>query len=341
MKHSVIGMDIAKKVFQLHTVDPETGKIERFKLRRDEVLPFFVARQPCLVAIEACGSAHWWARQLQQLGHDVRLLAPRSVRPFVLRNKTDAADAQAIWTAVQQPSACLVAIKQPDQQAILSLHRIRAQLLKFRTMQSNGLRGLLYEFGIVLPEGYAQLSKAIPEAFADADGKVPPLLLESLREQWARIIRLDEEIRGIELRLKQYLRERSDCQKIAEIPGIGLLTATAAVASLGDATTFRSGRQFAAWLGLVPRQTGTGGRVRQLGLSKRGDTYLRTLLMHGARSIINRGQKSRWIELLLARRPYNVVVAALANKLARTLWAVLAKGSPYQPELFTERPAGH
>jgi transposase len=170
---------------------------------------------------------------------------------------------------------------------------------------------------------------------------VPSMLLDSLRDQWTRIIQLDEEIRKIELRLKQCLRESSDCQKIAEIPGIGLLTATAAVASLGDATTFHSGRQFAAWLGLVPRQTGTGGRVRQLGLSKRGDTYLRTLLMHGARSILNRGQRSEWVERLLTRRPYNVAVAAVANKLARTLWAVLAKGSTYRAELFTACPTGH
>ena len=290
MKRCVIGMDIAKKVFQLHTVDSCTGKIERIKLRRDGVLAFFANYPSSLVAIEGCGSAHWWARQLQQQGHEVRLLAPRSVRPFVLRNKTDAADAQAIRTAVQQPGACLVAIKQPDQQVILSLHRIRAQLLKFRIMQSNGLRGLLYEFGIVLPEGYANLSKAVPEAFVDAEHRVPSMLLDILRDQWARVIQLDEEVRRIELRLKQCMRESADCQKIAEIPGIGLLTATAAVASLGNATTFHSGRQFAAWLGLVPRQTGTGGRVRQLGLSKRGDTYLRTLLMHGARSILNRGQ---------------------------------------------------
>ncbi|TBW33925.1 IS110 family transposase [Azotobacter chroococcum] len=341
MKQNVIGMDIAKKVFQLHTVDRNSGKIERIKLRRDEVLPFFAQRQSCLVAIEACGSAHWWARQLRQQGHEVHLLAPRSVRPFVLRNKTDAADAQAIWTAVQQPGACLVAIKQADQQAILSLHRIRAQLLKFRIMQSNGLRGLFYEFGIVLPEGHAQLAKAMPEAFAEAENQVPPVLLESLREQWARVLGLEEEIRVIELRLKHYLRENLDCRKIAEIPGIGLLTATAAVASLGDATTFRSGRQFSAWLGLVPRQTGTGGRVRQLGLSKRGDSYLRMLLMHGARSILARSQKSGWLERLLARRPYNVAVAAVANKLARTLWAMLAKGSPYRAERFTACPAGH
>ncbi|HHK4245168.1 TPA: IS110 family transposase [Pseudomonas aeruginosa] len=339
MKDSVIGMDIAKKVFQLHTVNRSSGTIERIKLRREEVLPFFANYPTSLVAIEACGSAHWWARQLQQLGHEVRLLAPRSVRPFVLRNKTDAADAQAIWTAVQQPGACTVAIKQVDQQAILSLHRLRAQLLKFRIMQSNALRGLFYEFGMILPEGYAPLVKVMPDAFAQAENQVPELLLESLREQWARVLRLDEEIKLIERRLKRCLRDRRDCQALAEIPGIGLLTATAAVAAIGEAKSFHSGRQFAAWLGLVPRQTGTGGRTRQLGLSKRGDVYLRTLLMHSARSIIAKGQKSEWVERLLARRPYNVVVAALANKLARTVWAILAKGSPYRAELFSASPS--
>lgn len=172
----------------MHTADPRTGKIENIKLWRDEVLAFFANYPASLVAIEACGSAHRWARQLQQQGHEARLLAPRLVRPFVLRNKTDAADAQAIWTAVQQPGACLVAIKQADQQEILSLHRIRAQLLKFRIMQSNGLRGLLYEFGIVLPEGFAQLSKTVPEAFVGAEHRVPSMLLDSQRDQWARVI---------------------------------------------------------------------------------------------------------------------------------------------------------
>ncbi|NHN75870.1 IS110 family transposase [Azotobacter chroococcum] len=341
MNHRMIGMDIAKQVFQLHTVDRSSGKIEVIRLRREEVLAFFARRQPCQVAMEACGGAHWWARQLQQQGHEVRLLAPRSVRPFVLRNKTDAADAQAIWTAVQQPGACLVAIKQAEQQTILSLHRIRAQLLKIRIMQSNALRGLLYEFGIVLPEGHVRLAKAIPETFATVENELelPSLLLESLREQWARIIRLDEDIQVIERRLKRCLQESPDCRKVAEIPGIGLLTATAAVAAVGNATTFRSGRQFAAWLGLAPRQTGTGGRVRQLGLSKRGDRYLRMLSMHGARSLVARGQRSAWLERLLARRPYNVAVAALANKLARTLWAVLARDIPYQAKCFTACPA--
>jgi transposase len=335
MKHSVIGMDIAKQVFQLHSVDAETGEVERTKLRRDEVLSHFACRAPALVAIEACGSAHWWARKLVKLGHDVRLLPPRNVRPFVLRNKTDAADARAIWTAVQQPDVQFVAVKSETQQAILALHRLRAQLLKFRIMQTNALRGLLYEFGEVLPAGYAALAKALPAALAGLDARLPAMLVDSLREQWARVLRADQEIAAIERRLRIILRDTPSCQAVAEIPGVGLLTATAAVASIGEAKTFKSGREFAAWLGLVPRQRGTGGRVRQLGISKRGDVYLRTLLMHGARAVILRHRYVPWLGALLKRRPYNVVVAAVANKLARTIWAVLAKGKPYDPAAFS------
>ena len=284
--------------------------------------------------MEACGSAHYWARELRALGHEVRLLAPKSVRPFVRANKTDAADAQAIWTAAQQPEAHFVAIKSEAQQAVLALHRMRSQLLKFRIMQTNALRGLLYEFGHVLPEGHSALAKAWPVALGALDGKLPTMLLDSLREQWARVQTAEKEIAGIERRLASALRESEACQQLAAIPGVGLLTATAAVATIGDAKTFQSGRQFAAWLGIVPRQTGTGGRVRQLGLSKRGDTYLRTLLIHGARAIIARGKHSPWLAALLKRRPYSVAVAVLANKLARTLWAVLAKGKPFDAVMW-------
>ena len=182
MKHSVIGMDIAKQVFQLHRVDPETGEVERIKLRREEVLPYFARRTPLLVALEACGSGHWWGRKLAELGHEVRLLHPRSVRPFVLRNKTDAADARAIWTAAQQPDARFVAVKTEMQQVVLALHRLRAQLLKFRIMQTNALRGLLYEFGEVLPQSHTALAKALPAALANLDTHLPAALLDSRRE---------------------------------------------------------------------------------------------------------------------------------------------------------------
>lgn len=336
MKRSVIGMDIAKSIFQLHTVDPSTGEVSRIKLRRDEVMPFFAQTPPALVAIEACGSAHEWGRKLRSLGHEVKLLAARSVRPFVLRNKTDAADARAIWTAVQQPEARIVAIKSEHQQTILALHRMREQLMKFRIMQTNALRGILYEFGMVLPSGYPALAKAWPGALATASERLPAMLIVSLQEQWSRVQSLDKEMAAIERRLTDSLRQTEQCKKLINIPGVGLLTATAAVATIGDATAFKSGREFSAWLGLVPRQTGTGGRVRQLGISKRGDVYLRTLLMHGARAILARSQHSPWIQQLLIRRPYSVAVAALANKLARTIWAVLYHGAAYEPNHAAE-----
>lgn len=333
MKHNVIGMDIAKNVFQLHTVNLETGEIERIKLRRNEVLPFFTRRAPALVAIEACGSAHEWGRRLIALGHQVRLLAPKSVRPFVLRNKTDAADAQAIWTAAQQPGAKFVAIKTEQQQAVLALHRLRSQLMKFRIMQTNAIRGLLYEFGIVLPSGYPAMIKAWPQALAELSVRLPAMLVESLREQWARVRAIDGEIAAIERRLAEAMAVDEKYKRLLDIPGVGLLTATATVATVGDMASFKSGREFSAWLGLVPRQSGTGGRVRQMGISKRGDVYLRMLLMHGARAIIARRSRSGWVESLLRRRPYSVAVAALANKLARTIWAVLFYGRSYEPQM--------
>jgi transposase len=270
-----------------------------------------------------------------QLGHEARLLPAKAVRPFVLRNKTDAADARAIWTAAQQPEMKVVAIKSEIQQSILALHRLRAQLLKFRHMQTNAIRGLLLEFGVTLPEGYTALRKALPTVLASLDGKMLGMLLDTLREQWARVQSLDDEIALIEGRLKRVMSETAACKLIADIPGVGLLTATAAVATMGDPRTFKTGREFAAWLGLVPRQRGTGGRVRQLGISKRGDVYLRTLLMHGARAIIAKGKRSDWVAGLLARRPYSVAVAAIANKLARTIWAVLATGKQYEAAAFS------
>lgn len=242
---------------------------------------------------------------------------------------------------MQQPDARFVALKSEMQQAILALHRLRAQLLKFRIMQTNALRGLLYEFGEVLPAGHAALAKALPVALAGLDARLPAVLVDSLREQWARVLGADQEIAAIERRLRITLRDTPSCQAVAAIPGVGLLTAAAAaaVASIGEAKTFKSGREFAAWLGLVPRQRGTGGRIRQLGISKRGDVYLRTLLMHGARAMILRNSHAPWLAELLKRRPYNVVVAAVANKLARTLWAVLAKGKPCDPAAFSAAAA--
>ena len=277
ISRTVVGVDTAKRVFQLYWVDMETGEIVDLRLTRTKFLEHFANRAPCLVALEACGGSQHWGRRLRELGHEVRLLPAKMVRPFVGGNKNDAQDARAIWTAVQQPGIKTVAIKTEEQQAILALHRMRQQLVKFRTAQINCLRGLLTEYGEVMPKGRAGMRRGMAEALARVSERLPAMVVEALREQWARVSRLDEEIGEIERRLKLWHRDNVASRRIAAIPGVGVLTATAAVAMMGDPAAFRSGREFAAWLGLVPRHSGTGGRVRMLGISKRGDTYLRTL----------------------------------------------------------------
>lgn len=296
----VVGVDTAKQVFQLYSVDMETGEVISKQLKRAQFLQWFVNRTPCLVGMEACGGAQHWARQLKGLGHEVKLMSGKMVKAFVAGNKSDVADARAIWLAVQQPSVKAVAVKTEAQQAVLAMHRVRQQLVKCRTAQRNELRGLLAEYGEVFGVGKA--------AFIEAS-------------------------------LLAWLRQDRATQAIATIPGVGLLTATAAVATMGQARAFRSGREFAAWIGLVPAHTGTGGKTRLLGISKRGDTYLRTLLIHGARAVLlHTKTPSRWMQEIGQRRPPNVVTVALANKMARTIWAILAHGRSYEKEHVSVRP---
>ena len=329
---TVVGVDIAKRVFQLSWVELETGELMNVRLTRAKFLEHFANHAPCLVAMEACGGAQHWARRLRALGHEVRLLPAKMVRPFVSGNKDDAHDARAIWTAVQQPGVKTVAVKSEEQQGILALHRMRQQLVKFRTAQINCLRGLLAEYGEVMPRGRAGMRRDIASALERVSQRLPALVVETLREQWVRVTDLDGEVDRIERRLTVWHRQNLASRRIAAIPGVGVLSATAAVATMGDPAAFRSGREFAAWLGLVPRHTGTGGRVRMLGISKRGDTYLRTLLIHGARSaLVHAKLPSAWQLRLLRRRPSNVVIVALANKMARTIWALLAHDRMYEP----------
>ena len=336
---TVVGVDTAKRVFQLYWVGMETGEIMGLKLTRAKFLEHFANRVSCLIGMEACGGSQHWARRLRELGHEVRLLPAKMVRPFVGGNKSDAHDARAIWTAVQQPGIKTVAIKSEEQQAVLALHRMRQQLVKFRTAQINGLRGLLAEYGEVMPQGRAGMRRGMAYALERVSERLPAMVVETLREQWARVARLDAEVGEIERRLKLWHRDNASSRRIAEIPGVGVLSATAAVAAMGDPVAFKFGRGFAAWLGLVPRHSGTGGRVRMLGISKRGDTYLRTLLIHGARSVItNSKARPDWVLRLAERRPANVAVVALANKMARTIWALLAHNQAYQ-EGFVSRPA--
>jgi transposase len=331
MKVTTFGLDLAKRLFQLHWVEMETGEICRRQMKRDEVMEFFARREAAVVAMEACGSAHYWARKLSGYGHEVRLIAAQFVRPFVKSNKTDAADAQAIWEAAQRPEMKFVAVKSEAQQSVLTLHRMREELVKMRTMQVNQLRGLLYEFGAELPQGRRRGIERMPGELAKLEGIVSALVIETIRRQLKRIEALDQDIAEIEKKLAIWKKEDRAVRRLMEIPGVGLLSATAAVATMGDAKTFKSGREFAAFLGLVPRQSGTGGRVKLLGISKRGDVYLRTLLIHGARSVITRAkERPVWLEKLLSRRPLNVAVVALANKMARTIWALLAHDRTYE-----------
>ena len=339
MKHTVVGVDIAKRVFQLHWIDIETGEIVSLKLKREKFLEHFANRALCLIGMEACGGSQHWARKLQGMGHQVKLMPGKAVKPFVGGNKSDVHDARAIWTAVQQPKVKAVAVKTEEQQAVLALHRMRSQLVKFRTAQITGLRGLLTEYGEVMPQGKAGIKKGLAEALQLLSDRLPAMVIDTLREQWARIGKLDEQVGEIERRLKTWHKEDVASKRIAEIPGVGLLRATAPVATMGDARAFKSGREFAAWLGLVPGQSGTGGRIRLLGISKRGDTYLRTLLIHGARSVLTHAKEpGPWITELRQRRPLNVAVVALANKMARTIWALLAHDQSYQKG-FVSQPA--
>lgn len=327
----VIGLDLAKSVFQLHIVDVQTGEIQRRQIKRTKLLEFFAKCQRSLVAMEACGTSHHWARMIRDLGHEVKMLPAQHVKAFLLRDKTDAMDAQAIWVAAQQPHIKPVPIKTERQQTCMSLHSMRRQLMKIRIMQTNALRGILSEFGIALPVGHSKLLKTIQGELAKAQqaNQLTADLVFSVQEQLKRIDALEIDIDHLGQRLRAMIREDQQMQAIQKIPGFGELTASALVASVGDFSTFQSGRHFASWVGLVPRQVGTGGKTQQLGISKQGDTYLRTLLIAGARAVMARADKPIWITRLLQRRHYNVVVVALANKMARTAWAVLAKGAAY------------
>ena len=336
---TVVGVDIAKRVFQLHWVEMRTGEIVKLQLKREQFLEHFANRDSCVIGMESCGGSQHWARRLQSLGHEVKLLPGKMVKPFVSGNKNDVHDARAIWTAVRQPGVKAVSVKTEEQQAMLALHRMRSQLVKFRTAQINGLRGLLTEYGEVMAQGKAGVKKGIAEALQKLADRLPKMVIDTLREQWERVGKLDEEIDQIERRLNTWLKQEEACRRIHDIPGVGLLTATAAVAVMGDANAFKSGREFAAFVGLVPRQTGSGGRIRLMGISKRGDSYLRTLLIHGARAVLLNAKKPEpWVVALLHRRPFNVAVVAMANKMARTIWALLAHDRTYQRG-FASRPA--
>jgi len=334
---TTVGLDLAKLVFQVHGADQDGGPVVRKKLRRGQVLGFFAELPPCLIGLEACASAHYWARELQALGHEVRLIPPQYVKPFVKTNKNDASDAEAICEALIRPTMRFASIKSAEQQSVLMLHRARELLVRQKTMLINALRGHCGEFGIVVAQGASRVAELIAIIEDQEDDRIPALACEALGYLVSQLRMVQAQVLGLEKKLKTWHRANEASRRLETIPGVGVITATALVATIGDASQFHSGRQLAAWLGLVPRQYSSGGKERLGRISKRGDGYLRKLLVHGARTVLlwsrrKKETRSPWLEALLARRPTNVVLVAMANKTARVVWALLSRSETFRAD---------
>lgn len=339
MKINVVGLDLAKDVFQVHGVDERGRVVVRRQLKRREVLAFFANLEPCLVGLEACGGFHYWARTIARSGHTVRAMAPQFVKPYVKSQKNDAHDAEAICEAVQRPGMRFVPVKTVEQQSILQLHRARQLLTKMRVGLSNHARALLLEYGIALPKGAKALPNRLPAILEDAENgltETTRALLAALYEQWQSLCAQADRL---ETKIRAWHRQNEASRRLSAIPGVGVLTATALVGTIGDARVFQNGRQLAAYLGLVPQQRSSGGREKLLGITKRGDGYLRTLLIHGARAVIRWARlraragaaSDSWLCALLTRMHANKAAVAQANKTARIAWALRARERTYAP----------
>lgn len=328
------GIDIAKLVFQIHGVNAKTGETVMVKkLARHDMLRFFANKPPMLIGIEACGGAHYWARELTKLGHTVKLMTPQYVAPYRRGGKNDANDAEAICEAVARPNMRFVAVKSESQQAVLVMHRMRDQLVHERTALMNQIRSYLHEFGIVMAQGRAPLAKIFP--IIHEDMQLPLLLRQSIAELADRLADLERRIQILDQRISAWSKQDNAAKALLTLCGVGPVTASAAVATAGNVSVFKNGREFAAWLGLVPKQNSSGGKSKLGAITKRGDRYLRTLLVQGARVVMIAAQKAKltqkdnpmfdWIYKLLERRPSNVVAVAIAAKQARMLWAIMKK----------------
>ena len=330
---TTIGLDLAKQVFQVHGVDAKGATVLRKQLRRAQVLGFFSRLPPCLVGLEACATAHYWARELAALGHELRVMPAQYVKAYIKRNKHDAADAEAICEAVVRPTMRFVPVKTADQQAAVLLHRGRERLVRQRTGLVNALRGHLAEFGVIAPQGLRNVGKLIAIVRDQTDARVPDLARQVLQVLAAQIEQLEAAVAAIEKQLMAWHKSNPVSQRLASVPGIGPIIATAIVATVVEPSGFRSGREFAAWLGLVPRQNSTGGKHRLGGISKRGNQYLRRLLINGASANLLRSKATNADPRVIGlrrRRPPLVVAVALANKTARIAWAMLSRGERYQ-----------
>ncbi len=339
---ATIGLDIAKNVFQIHAADKAGRVIHRQQLKRGRVLAFFGKLEPCKVGIEACASAHYWAREITALGHDVKLIPPAYVKPFVKRQKNDAADAEAIAEAMQRPTMRFVPIKAREQQAGMVLHRTRHLFVRQQTALINAIRAHLAEFGIVARVGRNGVEELVAVIEDRDDDRIPDLVRTCLTALRIQLDALKEHIRILDRRLAGWHRTNDTCRRLDAIPGVGPALATALVASVADPKVFRSGRDFSAWIGLVPKQNSSGGREKLGSITKEGDRYLRSLFCAGALAVIRRAQTHGtrhrpWLTALLARRPTKVAAIALANKLARMAWAIMAKGENYREPVALAR----
>lgn len=337
MDIKVIGLDLAKHVFQVHGVDGSGRALLRRQLKRREVCGFFAKLSPVLVGMEACGGAHYWAREIAKLGHTVKVMNPKYVKPYVKTNKNDRTDAEAIAEAASRRNVPEVPVKQSWQQDLQSLHRVRSQLIREHVALGNQIRGLFTEYGIVVGKGKTALKRALPQILEDANNGLSGLMREVLAEQYEHWHRLEAKIAEYQRKLMLAAREHEGCAALMEVPGIGPLGATALVAQINDARGLKNGRELAAREGLVPMHSGTGGKERLGHISKRGDGYVRTLLIHGARAVLNHAPRktdrlSRWATEVMRRRGRNVAAVALANKMARIAWVILARGQRYQPQ---------
>jgi len=336
MKIMRVGVDLAKSVFQVHAVNGQGRVVARKRLSRGQMTTYFSRLEPCVVGMEACASAHHWSRVLQALGHEVRLMAPQFVHPYRKGGKNDGNDAEAICEALSRPNMRFVAVKSLEQQAVLTLHRARELLVRERTALVNQIRGLLAEYGVVLKLGVAAVRRGVPEVLEAEGNGLPSLARETFAELHERLIELDGRVTLYDRRIAVLAEEMEAAKRLMQMPGIGPVTATALVASVGDGRHFANGRQFAAWLGLVPRQHSSGGKIRHGRITKRGERYLRTLLVHGARARVCQSRRredgaSRWARAVWARRGFNKATVALAARHARMVWAMLARGEDYRP----------
>lgn len=332
---TTVGIDLAKTVFHLHGVDAQGHTVLRERLTRTK-LPAFLAQLPvCLIGMEACGGAHYWARYAQTHGHQVRLINPQFVKAYLKSNKNDANDAEAVCEAVSRPQMRYVPVNTVEQQDIQSLHRVRSRVVGQRTMLVNQIRGLLQEYGLVLPRLIGTVRRQLPAIMENAENGLTPRVRALLAELYAELRDLDQRVERMGGAIQEVFEQHEVCQRLAAIEGIGPLTATALVAAVGDARVFKNGRQMAAWLGLVPRQASTGGRPQLLGISKRGDRYVRMLLIQGAHAAMlhaarKQDSRRRWILALKARRGPQITAVAVANKNARIAWALMARGEVYR-----------